>query len=301
MDKLRALHYFIKVVETSNFTKAAKAFGVPVSSMSRRIKDLESVLGVELFQRSTRVVRLTEQGSLYYDEIKGVIAALSHADELVSSHTKIPSGTLRITATPGYGEVCLMPVLAKFRQEYPDITLDIQLTDQVVDITRDQIDIAIRVGVEPEERLVSRKLSDHTFVLVASPAYLNVHGIPLNLAQLSRHRGLYYRGPNTVFYWQANVNGEWLQLPNKANIISDYGAGLVKAAVEGDGIALLPEWGIKQQLGDKTLQVIHLSDTQVVMNRGQETGIYLLYIRPKYQIQKVKVAVDFLITHLCRH
>jgi DNA-binding transcriptional LysR family regulator len=298
MDKLRALHYFLKVVETSNFTKAAKAFDVPVSSMSRRIKGLESALGVELFQRSTRVVRLTEQGSLYYDEVKGAIAALNHADELVSLHTKIPSGTLRITATPGYGEVCLMPVLALFRQQYPDITLDIQLTDQVADITRDQIDIAIRVGVEPEDRVVSRKLSDNKFVLVASPTYLNDHGTPLNLAQLSGHRGLYYRGPNTVFYWQVNVNGEWLQLQNKANIISDHGAGIVKAAVEGDGIALLPEWGIKEQLSDKTLQVINLSDAQVAMARGQETGIYLLYIKPKYQIQKIKVAVDFLITHL---
>ena len=298
MDKLRALHYFLKVVETSNFTKAAKAFDVPVSSMSRRIKDLESVLGVELFQRSTRVVRLTEQGSLYYDEVKDAIAALNHADELVSLHTKTPSGTLRITATPGYGEVCLMPVLARFRQQYPDITLDIQLTDQVADITRDQIDIAIRVGMEPEDRVVSRKLSDNKFVLVASPSYLNTHGTPLNLVQLSGHRGLYYRGPNTVFYWHANVNNEWQQLNNKANIISDHGAGIVKAAVEGDGIALLPEWGIKEQLSDKKLQVINLSDAQVAMTRGQETGIYLLYIKPKHHIQKVKLAVDFLITHL---
>lgn len=298
MDKLRALNYFLKVVATSNFTQAAKALGVPASSMSRRIKGLESQLGVELFKRSTRVVRLTEQGSLYYDEVKGVIAALSRADELVSLQTKIPSGTLRITATPGYGEECLMPVLSQFRQRYPDITLDIGLTDQVTDLTRDQIDIAIRVGIDPQDHVVSRKLSDNNFVLVASPAYLDTHGTPLNLAQLSHHRGLYYRGPHAVFYWQANVNGKWQQLDNKANIISDHGGGIVKAAVKGDGIALLPEWGIKKQLSKKKLQVIHLSDAKVVMSRGPETGIYLLYIKPKFQVQKVKVAVDFLIKRL---
>ena len=298
MDKLRALHHFLKVVETSNFTQAAKAFDVPVSSMSRRIKDLESELGVELFKRSTRVVRLTEQGSLYYDEVKGAEAALNHADELVSLQTKTPSGVLRITATPCYGEACLMPVLAKFRRQYPDISLDIQLTDHVSDLTRDQIDIAIRVGVEPQDRVVSRKLSGNNFVLVASPAYLYTHGTPLNLAQLSDHRSLYYRGPHAVLYWHANVNGEWRQLNNKANIISDHGGGIVKAAVEGDGIALLPEWGIEKELSENKLQVINLSDAEVVISRALETGIYILYIKPKYQIQKVKVAVDFLIREL---
>ena len=298
MDKLRALHYFLKVVETSNFTQAAKAFDVPVSSMSRRIKDLESELGVELFKRSTRVVRLTEQGALYYDEVKGAVAALSHADELVSLQTKTPSGILRITATPGYGEACLMPVLVKFRRQYPDISLDIQLTDQVSDLTHDQIDIAIRVGVKPQDRVVSRRLSDNNFVLVASPSYLDTHGTPLNLAQLNDHRSLYYRGPHAVLYWQANINGEWRQLNNKANIISDHGGGIVKAAVEGDGIALLPKWGIEKELSEKKLQVINLSDTEVVISRAPETGIYLLYIKPKYQIQKVKVAVDFLIREL---
>ena len=232
MDKLRALKYFLKVVETSNFTQAAKAFGVPVSSMSRRIKDLESQLGVELFKRPTRVVRPTKQGPLYFDEVKAIVAALNHADELVSMHTKIPSGTLRIMATPSYGELCLMPVLIRFRQQYPEISLDIQLTDQLIDLTRDQIDIAIRVGVEPQDRLVSRKFSDNKFVLVAAPDYLIAQGTPHNLAQLSGHRSLYYRGPQGIFYWQAKVNNVWLQLDNKANIISDHGAGIVKAAVE---------------------------------------------------------------------
>jgi DNA-binding transcriptional LysR family regulator len=298
MDKLRALHYFLKVVETSNFTQAAKAFGVPVSSMSRRIKDLETMLGVELFQRSTRVVRLTEQGLLYYDEVKGAVATLNHADELVSLHTKIPSGTLRITATPGYGEACLTPVLAKFRQQYPDITLDIHLTDQVTDLTRDQIDIAIREGGEPEGRVVSRKLSGNKFLLVASPKYLDTHGVPQNLAQLSSHRVLYYRGPNAVLFWQVNINGEWLQLQNKANMISNHGAGILKAVVGSEGIALLPEWGLKEELSTKQLQVINLSDAQVMINTEQDAGIYLLYVRPKYQLQKVKVAVDFLIKEL---
>jgi DNA-binding transcriptional LysR family regulator len=294
MDKLRALNYFLKVVETSNFTTAAAAFGVPTSSMSRRIKDLESDLGVELFKRSTRVVRLTEQGALYYDAVKDAVATLGHADELVSLQTKSPTGTLRITATTGYGEVCLMPALLRFRQAYPDITLDIQLTDQITDLIRDQMDIAIRVGTQPEDRVVSRKLSDNKFNLAASPAYLATHGTPTNIEQLKGHRSLLYRGPQTVYYWQAQVNGEWLQLDNKANMISNSGTAMVKAAVDGEGIALLPEWGIKDELRSKQLSIIHLDDTEVAMGRGPETCIFLLYIRPKYHIQKVKLAVDFL-------
>jgi DNA-binding transcriptional LysR family regulator len=298
MDKLRALHYFLKVVETSSFTQAATAFAVPVSSMSRRIKDLEQQLGVQLFQRSTRVVSLTEQGSLYHDEVKQVLAALTHADELVGLHTKVPVGTLRITATPGYGEACLIPALIRFRQQYPDITLDIELTDQVTDLTRGQMDIAIRVGAQPEDRVVSRKLSGNKFVLVAAPAYLHTHGQPRNLEQLSAHRSLLYRGPNTVFHWQVQVNGAWRQLDNEPNVISNHGATIVNAAVRGDGIALLPEWGISKQIQAQKLQVITLDDSQVMMGGGPETGIYLVYIRPKYQLKKVKVAVDFLLQEL---
>jgi len=142
MDKLRALQYLLKVADTLSFSRAAKAFGVPASSISRRITDLEAELGVELLHRTTRMVRLTEIGALYMEQVRAGLAQLNDADELVGQRSSMPSGTLRISSMPSYGQLLLMPALQDFCDRYPDIVLDVHLSDALVDLGRDQIDIA---------------------------------------------------------------------------------------------------------------------------------------------------------------
>ena len=143
MDKLRALKYFLEVAETGSFSGAAKVLGVSASSVSRRIQDLEVQLGALLIQRSTRVVQLTELGALYLEQISPAVQALGYADNLIEQHSDIPSGVLKISAIPGYGKFCLEPALAKLRKRYPDIIVDVEMTDHVSNLAHNQIDIAL--------------------------------------------------------------------------------------------------------------------------------------------------------------
>ena len=184
MDKLRALQYLLKVADTLSFSGAARAYGVPASSISRRIADLEAELGVGLLHRTTRTVRLTEAGALYLEQVRAGISLLNDADELVGLRGSQPTGTLRISAMHSYGQRLLMPALQEFGELYPDIVLDVHLSDALVELGRDQIDISIRGGRLPQDRVVARKLDPNRFILAASPRYLARMGTPRTLDEL---------------------------------------------------------------------------------------------------------------------
>ncbi len=298
MDKLRAQSYFLKVAETRSFTAAAKKLGVPTSSVSRRIQDLEKELGTTLIHRSTRVVTLTELGEIYLSQIQPAIAALNTADEIVGNQSQEPSGLLRVTALPGYGRFCVLPVLDKFKQRYPNIVLDIELTDRISNLADNVTDIAIRATANLPERAVAHKLSDNNFVLVASPRYLMANGVPSNCRELEEHKTLHYRGPNGVLMWQANNLGAWSEVDTQATYICNQGDALVDQASKGLGIALVPRWGIRRELSNGELLEISLVDTSISITRNPEAGIYLLYHKPKYSIKKIQLASDFLLSGL---
>jgi DNA-binding transcriptional LysR family regulator len=297
MDKLRALHYLLKVADTLNFSRAARAFGVPASSISRRISDLEAELGVELLHRTTRTVRLTEVGAQYVEQVRAGLAHLDDADERVGQRSRTPSGTLRISAMPSYGQLLLMPALTAFGERYPQILLDVHLSDAVVDLGRDQVDIAIRGGRQPEGRVVARKLDPNRFILVASPQYLARKGTPRTLDDLQDHDALLYRGPHALIRWQGQDEDGWRELALHPAFISNDGASLIAMACQHRGLVLLPEWGLKHYLQRGELVQVTL-DRPVSVGRGGEAGIYLMYLRTRYQVPKVRVAVDFLIEQL---
>ena len=298
MDKMRALRYFIKVVETSSFTQAAKELSVPPSSVSRRIRDLEAELQVDLFHRSTRVVKLSDLGQLYYEQVKDIVTALDDADDFVSRRSDVPSGTLRISVMSGYGTLVLQPALEKLKKHFPEIILDVELTNHLADITQNEVDIAIRGTSILPDRVVAKKLSDNRFVLVASPAYLKAHGVPQQTSDLESHSSLLYRGPNGILHWQAYINDSWRELVTQPAYISNDGIYLRRAAIDGEGIALLPSWGIVDEVEDGTLKVLEMSDGVVAVSRSLKSGIYLLYLKPRYRIAKIKAAVDFLVAEL---
>ena len=298
MDRMRALECFLEVAECGSFSKAAKALGAPPSSISRAIQNLEAELGATLIHRTTRVVKLTELGALYRDQIRPAVSALSNAAEIVREQPHAPAGVLRVTATPGYGGFLLMPALKKLRRRHPQITVDIDLTDQLSNLTAHEVDLAIRATANPPERSVARKLSDNRVVLVASPVYLARFGTPRRLSDLYSHRTLLYRRPNSVLHWQAKTAEGWREIETDPAFVCNMGEALVDEAIDGGGLALLPEWGVAQHLEDGRLVSLSLTDAALSVSRDPDLGIYLLYHRPKYQLKKVKVAVDFLLSEL---
>lgn len=299
MDKLRALQYLLKVADTLSFSGAARAYGVPASSISRRITDLEAELGVELLHRTTRTVRLTEAGALYLEQVRAGMSLLNDAEELVGLRSSQPTGTLRISAMYGYGQRLLMPALQEFGALYPDIVLDVHLSDALVELGRDQIDIAIRGGRLPQDRVVARKLDPNRFILAASPQYLARMGTPRTLDDLPAHRALMYRGPNTVIKWQGLDADGWREIPMTPSFISNDGASLIAMACRHQGLVLLSEWGLADFVARGELVPVTLDQT-VSVNRGGELGLYLLYLQTRYRIPKVRVAVEFLVSRLGR-
>ncbi len=297
MDKLRALHYFAHLAESASFTKTAAAFNIPASSVSRRISDLEALLQQQLLERSTRQVKLTELGALYYQQILPALSSLDDAEALLKQQQDHPSGLLSISAMPSYGERCLTPILNEFSQRYPEIVLDMHFTDQLTNLSRDPIDIAIRGGRVPDQRIVAKKLANNHFVLCASPRYLAKHGTPESAEALNQHLSLHYRAPDKVLPWLIKTASGWQALLPKTRLISNHGSHLITAAKNAEGIALLPEWSIQQQLAEGSLVKLDVAQDVHVAPR-ESNGIYLLYQRLKYQIPKIKVAVDFIIEHL---
>ncbi|OOV86866.1 LysR family transcriptional regulator [Oceanospirillum linum] len=300
MDQLKAMRYFVKVAEAGSFTKAAQHFDVPASSLSRRVADLENHLGAVLLKRSTRVVRLTEIGRLYLQQVRDILSRLEATDELVGSYQSKPMGHLKISATVGFGETLLLPLMDEFSDRYPEIVLDIELSDALSTLGRDDVDIAIRGGYVPDERVVAVKLRDNRFILAGSPAYLEREGMPAHAQDLKEHKGLFYRAPIGILPWISMINDEWQDVSPHKVAVSNAGRWLVDKASKGDGLLMLPRWALQSALDRGALLEIPLNPA-VAVTRSEKLGIYLLYAQNRYQVPKVKAAVDFLVTRLFDH
>ncbi|MEL6346255.1 MAG: LysR family transcriptional regulator [Myxococcota bacterium] len=295
MDKLQAIRFFVKLADTLSFKRTAQYFRVPPSTVSRSIKALEGELGAQLVERTTRQVRLTELGEWYRSEVVAPLRALTAADELVGVRSREAQGTLRITALPGYGESRLFAVLNRFRVAHPRIVCDVEFTDRYLDLSAGDIDVALRATADPPEYLVARHLHKHRFVLVAAPDYLARNGRPTTVSAVQEHAAIVYRGPAGVAPWLAMLpNGDTIVVPRNPVLLTNHARLLMQAALAGEGLAFLPEWGVADALQDGSLEEITLKDARLVVTRGPQMSLYLLYHPRKARLGKVRAAVDFL-------
>jgi DNA-binding transcriptional LysR family regulator len=297
MDQLRALRYFSAVVETGSFTKAARIFSVPASSLSRRVADLEQSLGATLLKRSTRSVQLTEIGQSYFLEVQDILNQLEQSDEAVRSYHARPMGVLRISSMVGFGDRILLPLLDEFSELYPEIILDISLSDELSTLGRDDVDIAIRGGYAPNERVLAIKLMDNRFIPVASPDYLARMGTPGHPRELSRHKGLYFRTPGGPTPWICELDGQWQEVSAPAVAVSNRGKWLADKAIQGQGILMAPRWSLSPYLASGQLQELFF-DPVLHITQNADMAVYLLYQRQRYLVPKVKVAVDFIVARV---
>ncbi|EAR09887.1 LysR family transcriptional regulator [Reinekea blandensis] len=297
MDQLRALRYFASVADTSSFSRSAERFRVPPSSLSRRIADLEAHLGATLLNRTTRSVSLTEVGRQYAKQIQPLLQNLAEADDAVRSYSKEPMGTLRISSMVSFGEHKLRPVLKDFSARYPKIVLDVHLTDTVTTLDKDHIDLAIRGGYVPNERIVAKRLMGNDFVPLAAPSYLQRHGTPTTALELRQHRGLYFRTPAGPTPWLAKIDEQWQNVSGPAVMTTNDGPWLREQAVNGGGIIFMPKWVCEEEI--ERGQLIELTlDAPTRITPDNQFAVYLLYQTHRYSIPKIKVAVDYLLERL---
>lgn len=293
MDKLRALSYFVETVEKGSFSAAANHYHVPASSISRRIADLEAELGAQLLVRSTRSISLTEVGKQYYQQAQHIIEQVHFSDQLVKHYQSEPTGVLKISAMVGFGESILLPILDDFSKHYPEVILDVVLSDEISKLEKDDVDIAIRGGYAPDERVVAKKLMNNDFVAAASPTYIQQNGKPTCTSDLVHHQGLFFKTPVGPTPWLSEIDGQWQDVSGKVKLVSNNGHWLLNKAIQDEGILMLPKWVLQPSFESGVLQELTF-EQPLQISHGKDFAIFLLYQKLEYSIPKIKAAVDFI-------
>ncbi|HEX5793469.1 MAG TPA: LysR family transcriptional regulator [Rheinheimera sp.] len=281
---------FVAVAEQQSFTKAAKQLGISIAQVSRNIAELEAGLAIKLLYRSTRSVSLTEEGQLYLQHCRHLVASLEEANRTLANLKATPRGQIKLTAPVFYGETRIAPLLHDFLRLYPDTELELQLTNNKVDLVQGGFDLAIRLGTLEDSSLIARKLASRTQYIVAAPDYLQRCGTPVTITQLNQHQCL----TGTLAVWRFSVNGSLVQYKPKGRIICNSGVALLDAALKGLGLVQLPDYYVNDKLSRSELISV-LDDI-----RQPDDGIWALYPQNRHLSAKVRVLVDFLAEQLAQ-
>jgi DNA-binding transcriptional LysR family regulator len=245
---------FTKVVETKSFTGAADALGLPKSTVSRKLAQLEERLGVRLVQRTTRKLALTEIGEAYYERCSRIVSDIHAAEQLVTDMQSTPRGRLRITASVDFSTRFLGTIVAEFLAEHPDINVEIEGTDRIVDLIDEGFDLAVRFGPMPESTLIARRLCALHLILCASPDYLAKRGTPTTVDELDEHDHVLFTPTSRNQTWTLVGPGDAaFEFGRPARFASNNFGGVVEVARAGGGIAMISEFMVSDDLKKGTL------------------------------------------------
>jgi DNA-binding transcriptional LysR family regulator len=288
MSNWEGVTEFVAVAESTSFTTAARKLSTSVAQVSRRVAQLEQRLAVKLLHRTTRKVTLTEAGQLYFDTCKQLVEGLDHAERLVTQMQVSPKGLIKVTAPVTYGETHIAPLMNQFLNDYPAVELELHLTNQKLDLIEDNIDVAIRLGRLADSTLRAKRLADRQLYVCASPAYIDKHGFPLALSDLTQHQCLI--GSND--YWRFHEKNTPKTLKVNGRIKCNSGVALRSAAMSGLGLVQLPDYYVEHDLESGSL-------VEVLREfRDKKEGVWALYPENRHLSPKVRSLIDFLAEHL---
>ncbi len=243
MDRLQAMHMFVRVVETGSFSKAAREFATTQPTVTKQVAATEARLKVRLLNRNTRGVSLTESGALYYDKCKSIVREAEEADNIVRLRQSQAQGLLRIGTSVAFGRRILVPLALDFMARHPQVQLDLSFEDRYVDLVSQGIDLAIRMGKLADSSLGARFLGTNPWVIVASPKYLRKQGTPRKASDLSSHTALIYSSVLGDDVWRMSTpKGEPVTVPVSGRFRSNNLSAILAAAREGLGVAAMPRY-----------------------------------------------------------
>ncbi|HYP90953.1 MAG TPA: LysR family transcriptional regulator [Polyangiaceae bacterium] len=290
------LQVFLDVVKRGGFAAVARDSNVDPSSISRAIASLESELGARLFQRTTRKLTLTEAGESFLGRVAPLVEELERAREEVASIGAEPHGTLRVTSSVAFGQICLVPLLPAFRRAFPRLRLELLMTDQNLDLLADRIDLAIRLAPSYRGDVVGSKLFPTRYRVAASPAYLAREGTPKSPRDLSVHRCLLFPLPEFRERWLFRRGGALEEVPVQGNLVLSTALALRSAALDGLGPVLLADWHLDEDFSRGRL--VDLFPHHEVTATTFDTAAWLLYPSRSYLPHKVRSTIEFLRKHL---
>ncbi|MGE8064554.1 LysR family transcriptional regulator [Pseudomonas sp. NPDC089569] len=288
------MEVFTRVVNAGTFSEAARQLDMSPSAVSKLISRMEVRLGARLLHRSTRRLELTAEGERFNSECLRILELIDSAERDIGNVSK-PSGLIQVNANLPFGLHCLLPLLPEFFLAYPDITLNVELTDTVVDLMERRADIAIRTGPMKESSLVQRRLGESRMITVASPGYIARFGRPENLEELQRHNRLGFGFHRHSQAWAfRGLDGQRIEIEPKGNVLLSDGESMRRSALAGLGIARLANFHIHEDLEAGRLVPI-LEDYDC----GETEAIHAVFIGPGQQLpQRVRVFIDFLLDKL---
>jgi len=285
------IEVFVRIVEAGSFSAAARALRMTPSAVSKLIARLEARLGARLISRSTRRLQLTPEGIAFHDSGVRILAEMAAAEREAAAGAA-PRGLLRVNSYVPFGQHRLIPLLPRFLERYPEISIDLVLTDHVIDLMEERADVAIRAGPLGESRLVARKLGQSRTVVVAAPSYLDAHGTPRTSADLVRHNRMGFRFARHIDGWPfVDRAGLSTVVPTTGNALVSDGEAMRLMALSGAGIARLARWHVEQDIAAGRL--VPLLE---VFNPGDEELTHAVYVgQGKHLPARVRAFLDFLV------
>lgn len=289
-DRLNEMRVFAQVVEAKSFSAAADKLGMSKSLTSRRVSALERALSVKLLNRSTRKLSLTEAGAVFYEHCARIVLEAALAEESLARTQIEPAGLVRVTSVQAFAVRQVLPALAEFHQKYPKILVKLSCSNRALELGDEGFDLGIRISFSPAPDLVARKLAVNRSVLCASPGYLQQHGTPRRLEDLSKHQGVLFPALAPKGVWTLRRGGRKYSVRVPAALETDD-METVHAGVAADlGIGILPVYMVGESLQQERLVPL-LRQYQVV----PESAIYLVYLPNHTLPSRVRALIDFLV------
>ncbi|WP_163266650.1 LysR family transcriptional regulator [Chelativorans alearense] len=297
MDRLTSMAVFVKAADLGSFAAAGAALDLSGPMVGKHVRFLEERLGMRLINRTTRRQSLTEFGRAYYERCRVVLAEAEAADALAADQLAEPRGKLRITMPVHFGRRCVAPVLLDLAQQYPALELDLSFNDRIIDLADGGYDLAIRTGsLEDKGGVIARRIARQRMVVCASPAYIESHGRPRHIEDLSRHHAVVYRrsGPVPPWLFPRNGQSEVAITPPSRLWLDDLDA-IADAAAADMGLAWLPYWLVRERILAGVLVELLPNEPGFLYNA------YALWLEAPHLPLKARVSIDALVTALPKY
>jgi DNA-binding transcriptional LysR family regulator len=286
MDTLEAMSVFVRVVERGSFSAVARELGTTQPTISKQISALEQRLGGRLIARSTRQLSLTDEGQRYYQQCRDILAAIDNAEHSFQTGREAVAGPLRVASSVSFGRLQLAPRLRGFLQVHPQVSVDLQLSDQNVDLLSEGVDVAVRIGELKDSNLIARQIGLTRRLTVASPAYLAQHPGPQTPEELAQHNCLLFTLLKQFDTWSFDDGRYSVQV--RGNVHSNNSEAIREMVLSGLGISLSPSWLYREDIDAS--QVV-----QILPNHTPSSlPIYAVFPANRRQSARVRAFVDFL-------
>jgi DNA-binding transcriptional LysR family regulator len=293
LDSLQPIRIFVSVVQNGSLSAAGRQLGLSPASVSRHLSALEAMLACRLINRTSRKLTLTEAGEIYYSKVDQILQHIAEANTTVSALQSLPRGTLRVHARMLVGQLIVVPALPRFLAANPEVRVDLSMSNRVIDLVEQNVDVDIRIGKLVDSALVAKRLAVSERVVCATPSYLRRTPPIAHPLDFAGHNCLTYCiniGP-TVWRFR-DMQGQLTEVPVSGNLRSDHGFSLLEATRAGVGLALMPDWAVRDDLA--TGRLVRVLPDYTISHIEFDNGVYAVYQQSRIPSAKVRRFLAFL-------